>query len=495
MKLCFLITGLLRNFTKSLYVFLKELSLLIDIDLYIYTTKDMYDFKFQATNDINILTSIMNEDFCKLFAVDSSTISNLDYLTQREKNLFYQWKKIYVAFQSIPENEYDYIMRIRPDIQIQLTPLQFLETISSLSKTSIHIPFGNDLYSSKLQISNSSVNDQFAIGSYKLMKLYSEMYLYLETQKYKNSPIISEVILYDYCQLKNLPISRFSLPYTLYLSDCSVLAICGNSGAGKSTLLESLQKVFPFDSSVIIETDRYHKWERHSEEWNKYTHLHPNANNLEKLTDDTYQLKIGEVIEIIDYDHTNGKFTAPVPVQPKHFVFLCGLHTLYKETMRNQLDFKLYIDTEEKLNIYWKVKRDIEKRDHTLESVLKNINKRKNDYEQYIASQKNYADCILYIYYQNELPYYTEELNKEQLSYELTIKKQFLPTVSKLLSTFSNYQTAHADRITYHLHSTIKQEQLIEYIQKEKLVSVEIDKLDSNYLGIIQLLLLFILFK
>ncbi len=495
MKLCFLITGLLRNFPKGLYPFLKELSTLIDIDLYIYTTKDIYDFKFQAKNDTTTFTNIINEPFCKLFAVDSNTISNLNHLTQREKNLFYQWKKIYLCFQAIPEKEYDYIIRIRPDIQIQVTPLQFLERISSLSKTNIHIPFGNDLYSSKLQISDPSVNDQLAIGPYDLMKTYSELYLFLEQHKFTKSPIISEVALHEYCVSKNIPISRFSLPYTLYLSDCSVLAICGNSGAGKSTVLESLQKIFPFDSSLVIETDRYHKWERHSTEWNQYTHLHPHANNLEKLTDDTYQLKLGETIEIVDYDHTNGKFTAPIPIQPKHFVFLCGLHTLYKETMRNQLDFKLYIDTEEELNKYWKVRRDVEKRGHTIEHVLNSIKKRESDYEEFIASQKKFADCILHITYDSEIPDYTNHLQVDHLCYQIIIKKPFLSYVSKLLSTFSRHQSIQTDSVTYTLYSSISKEQLVDYIQKEQLPAIQFNQLDSNYLGILQLVILFILFK
>jgi uridine kinase len=495
MKLCFLITGFLRNFSNGLYIFLKELSALIDIDIYIYTTKEHLDFKFQVNQDKATHMDIINQPFCKLFAIDSNTIANLDHLSQREKNLFYQWKKIHLCFQSIPENEYDYIIRIRPDVKLLVTPIEFLKRISSLPKTSLYIPQGNDLYSSKIHISEPSINDQIAIGNYEQMKLYSEFYLYLQKHKDTKSPIISEVCLYEYLTCFNVPIARFSLPYSLYLSDCSVLAICGNSGAGKSTLLTSLQKIFPFDSSLVIETDRYHKWERHSAEWKQYTHLHPNANNLEKLTDDTYQLKIGETIEIVDYDHTNGKFTQPVSIQPKNYIFLCGLHTLYKESMRNQLDFKVYIDTEEKLNKYWKVKRDVEKRGHTIEHVLSNIDKRRTDYEEFIVSQRKFADCILHIYYKNELPGYTSELENEYIAYQITIKNQFLPYVSKLLSSFSSSQIIQPETITYNLYPSITKEQLIEYVQKEHIPSINLEALDTNYLGILQLLILFILFK
>jgi uridine kinase len=495
MKLCFLISGFLRNFSNGLYLFLKELSRLIDIDLYIYTTKEILDSKFQVMQDETSILDIQNSTFCKLFAIDSNTISNLEHLSQREKNLFYQWRKVQLCFQSIAENEYDFIIRIRPDVQLLISPIEFLKRISSLSPSALSIPQGNDLYSSKIQISKQSINDQIAIGTYDQMKVYANFYSYLLQTKLKQSPIISEVSLYEYLTENQIPIHRFNLPYSLYLSDCSVLAICGNSGAGKSTLLSSLQKIFPFDSSVVIETDRYHKWERHSKEWKDYTHLHPNANNLEKLTDDTYQLKLGETIEIVDYDHTNGKFTYPVSIQPKNYVFLCGLHTLYKESMRNQLDFKIYVDTEETLNRYWKMRRDVEQRGHTPEHVLKNIEKRKIDYEEFIVSQKQFADCILRIEYNNEIPPHTIDINEKELLYKIIIKKTFVGSISKLLSRFSYIQTIENEYITYSLYSTIQKEELVDFIVKEQIPIVNLENLDTNYLGVLQLLILFVLFK
>jgi uridine kinase len=495
MKLCFLITGFLRNFSNGLYPFLKELSTLIELDLYIYTTKETLDSKFQVNQEKTKNAALLQEPFCKLFAIDSNTISNLDHLSQREKNLLYQWKKIYLGFQSIPENDYDFIVRIRPDVQLLISPLEFLERISSLPTSGLSIPQGNDLYSSKLQLEKPSINDQIAIGTYSQMKVYANFYPYLLEVKSKETPIISEVYLYEYLTANQIPLHRFNLPYSLYLSDCSVLAICGNSGAGKSKVLSSLQKIFPFDSSLVIETDRYHKWERHSKEWKEYTHLHPMANNLEKLTDDTYQLKIGETIEIVDYDHTNGKFTSPMSIQPKNYVFLCGLHTLYKESMRNQLDFKMYIDTEEKLNRYWKIRRDLHQRGHTIDQVLKNIAKRKIDYEKFILSQKQYADCIVRIEYKNEVPDYTDGIDETQLSYTITIRKSFVGSVGKLLSTFSTLQTIHPETITYSLYNHIPKEQLVEYILKEQIPIVNLSNLDKQYLGVLQLLILFILFK
>ncbi len=490
-----MITGLLRNFHKSLYLFIKELSQLIELDIYIYTTKDIYDKKFLKKSDSLIPIDVLNEKFCKLFAIDSSEIQGIAGLSQREKNTFYQWKKINLCFQAIPENQYDYIIRVRPDISIQITPFDFLKIISSLESSKLYIPNGNDLFTTKLITETPGLNDQFAIGDYSTMKVYCDFYSYLWTALEDNKAIVSEVLLYSYLQSKKIKVHRFNLNYSLYLSDCSIIAICGNSGAGKSTVLQSIQKVFPFDSNLQIETDRYHKWEREAGEWKSYTHLNPHANNLEKLSDDTYLLKMGEAVEMVDYDHTTGKFTAPVKVESKNFIFLCGLHTLYKDSLRDHLDFKLFIDTQEELNQYWKIRRDIAKRGHTVETILKNIEHRKLDYEQYIKPQKNHADCILHIHYKGQVPTHDKDLQIELVNYTIEIKSTFVNILNKVLSYFSTKQTIGSNTLLYTLQSTIPRETILEYAKKESIVLERPENLEGDYLGVLQLLVLQVLFK
>lgn len=490
-----MITGLLRNFYKSLYVFLKDLSNIVDLDIYIYTTKDVCDKKFLANTEMPLLNKIFTDKNCKFFAIDSSEIQGISMLSQREQNTFHQWNKINICFKTIPKNKYDYIIRIRPDVSIQITPVEFLKILTIVESSKLYIPEGNDLFTRKILIKDPSINDQVAIGDYETMKIYSEFYNYLESSLESKIPIVSEVLLYKYLHSKQVPIYRFKLPYSLYLSDCSIIAICGNSGAGKSTVLQSLKKVFPFDSNLEVETDRYHKWERQSGQWNTYTHLNPYANNLEKMADDTYELKMGETVEIIDYDHTTGKFTAPVKVESKNFIFLCGLHTLYKDSLRSHLDFKLYIDTQEELNNYWKIRRDREERGYSVETIQKKIEERKLDYEQYIKPQRNHADCVLSISYQGSVPSYDLELNPLLLSYIIEIKPTLLTVLNKLLSHFSIKQTINNHNITYTLKNSISKASIIEYLKKESIIVENESNLEGDYLGVLQLIVLQSIFK
>lgn len=53
------------------------------------------------------------------------------------------------------------------------------------------------------------------------------------------------------------------------------------------------------------------------------------------------------------------------------------------------------MDTDKKLRVDWKIKRDVHERGYDLEKILKQINDRENDYKTYIEPQKYKSDIII----------------------------------------------------------------------------------------------------
>jgi len=157
-----------------------------------------------------------------------------------------------------------------------------------------------------------------------------------------------------------------------YKSSGILIGIGGDSGSGKSTLLHSLQRLLE-PSVTLLEGDGDHRWERGHENYQKFTHLNPRANYLERQAENLYLLKKGEIIYRPDYDHSTGKFTEPKPIYPSDYIIISGLHTFYLPKMRKVIDIKLFVDTEEKLRKHWKILRDIKKRGYTKEKILKQI--------------------------------------------------------------------------------------------------------------------------
>ena len=379
-----LVCGHLRSYFSCLHKYFSELPPNFHIYLHLSSSDDsdrFLNFKQIELNSDPRIKQIIHGDF----------VGNTGALSQREVNSVQQWYKIKSLFETL-DASYSFVVRCRTDINFDCDLQTFISTVYTAEPGVIYIPKNFDIFDTRAVDSASlsaCINDQFAYGDYESMRHYCGLF---ETVVRAQPPIISECLLYTH--LQGCRVERVDLPYHLVLSNVYTISICGDSGSGKSTLAALIQKMLFFDNTLVFETDRYHKWERGSEEYKTFTHLHPYANNLEKLSEDVYRLRLGDAIHVIDYDHGTGKFTPPTCVEPKPFLVVCGLHTLYKDNLRTLSDLKIFIDTETDLKVQWKVARDSAARGATAESVRNTIALRKKD-DCYISEQMAHADLIL----------------------------------------------------------------------------------------------------
>jgi uridine kinase len=179
-----------------------------------------------------------------------------------------------------------------------------------------------------------------------------------------------------------------------------VIGIGGDSGAGKSRLLLGLKDILGH-RLLAIEGDAEHKWERTNSNWDKFTHLDPKANYVHKQADAILQLKQNQSIYRSEYDHNLGKFTKPELVKPKEFIVIAGLHPFYIPKLRKNIDFKIFLDTQESLRRQWKILRDLSKRQYTKEKIEEQLKRRIADSKKYIDPQKNFADMVVNFFSKN----------------------------------------------------------------------------------------------
>jgi uridine kinase len=302
-------------------------------------------------------------------------------------------KKVYNGLQ-ILENNFDLYIIIRTDL-----------ILTSINVANIE---DNILYFSHKNMNQftknitDKVNDNIILTKdYNLLLELRNLYDFTI-----NNNNYLDIVLYNYLNNKHINYSLIDIEYKLILSNCNIIAIAGDSGSGKSTLLKVLTPLFDNNNNNILtlETDRYHKWERGNENYQKYTHLNPYANHLEKMYEDVYDLKIGNEIYQVDYDHNTGKFTQKEKIESKNNIIICGLHTMHENKIKNILDIKIFMDTDRELIKKWKIQRDVNERGYSMEKVLKQIEDREKDYEQYISTQKVNADIIINFYeFENKL--------------------------------------------------------------------------------------------
>jgi uridine kinase len=498
MKIGFIYSGLSRTLVDSIRQLNNKITCpSIQYDIYVYTELNEIDSSY-------LHKKIRIEDLYSLDNVKSILIDTIPqcpyiYKTDKEKSMYYQWYKMNRIYSIISSPHiYDYIIRIRSDLFI----LEDLDTIllniaSEKAYNKVYIPYGNNIYDSRHTTTTESMNDQFAIGIPSIMKIYTNLINDLVT--YITPDTCSEIVLAKHLKKYNIQVNRFKFDCKLVLSLCNVIGISGNSGSGKSTITNIIEKIFKFDKKITLETDRYHKWERGHFEWNSKTHLNPESNYLEKLQEDTFNLKLGNDIFVVDYDHSTGKFTPSEKVEAKENIVLCGLHTLYHNKLRDIIDIKVYIDTQESLQYYWKLKRDVTERGHTVEKVINSIENRKEDYAKYIHPQKEYSDIIIQFYTESDIN--MNEWDTIQLP-NILLKIHMRYTMYNILrdhlSYFTNYISIHSytsNFIIVNVTNNINNREIYKYITANGIDFIDIDDIHCGYYGVIQLIFALLLYK
>jgi|694.fasta_scaffold137972_2 uridine kinase len=418
MRVALLISGYLRSF-KSNFPNLKEkiLDKFENLDVYIHITENEKsdDKYFNHIEDISTIKQKLNP-ICLLVE------PNFDFTNEKDiNNIKNNLSKFYKLNQIKKLNEnsfgkYDLVIKYRPDLNLE-SDMDF----TSFDGEKVYIPSDSKMDKNRLRNeSDNFICDIFGFGDSESMDRYFDIFIHLDELIHQYGTV-PETILYEYLNHKTIRYDLININYEVVLSECNVFAICGDSGSGKTRLGNRLKQFF--SNSFMLECDRYHKWERGDENWGRYTHLNPEANYITKMNEDIFNLKVGNSIYQVDYDHKNGKFTEKNIIEASENTIVCGLHSLY-DNDEDLYNLKIFIDTDEELKKKWKIERDVKERGHTLENVIKQIENRKVDFKKYILPQKYKSDFIIQFYQ-----------IQEELLLRLLIHKKFnLEPITKRLS-------------------------------------------------------------
>jgi phosphoribulokinase len=177
------------------------------------------------------------------------------------------------------------------------------------------------------------------------------------------------------------------------------IGVAGDSGSGKTTFTNAIRQIFGPELVATITLDDYHKYDREERKRLDITPLDPDANNISQLESDITRLKAGGAITKAVYNHSTGRFDAPVPFVPQKILILEGLHTLFTQNLRDLMDFSIFVDPENDVKYEWKRCRDIRRRGYSSDQVEDEIARRERDYKAFIAPQRCDADAVIRIGY------------------------------------------------------------------------------------------------
>lgn len=178
-----------------------------------------------------------------------------------------------------------------------------------------------------------------------------------------------------------------------------IIGVSGGSGSGKTSVSRAIFNNFPNHSIMMLEHDSYYKDQSHLsfEERLKTNYDHPFAFDTDLLIEHLEKLLNYETIEKPVYDYVaHTRSTETVIQKPKEVIILEGILILEDKRLRDLMDIKIYVDTDDDIRIIRRIKRDMVERGRTLDSIIDQyLSVVKPMYHQFIEPTKRYADVIV----------------------------------------------------------------------------------------------------
>jgi uridine kinase len=178
-----------------------------------------------------------------------------------------------------------------------------------------------------------------------------------------------------------------------------VIGVAGGTGSGKTTVTRQILERVGAEHIVYIPHDAYYRDLSHLPPRLRaqVNYDHPNSLETELLIEHLKALRAGHTIEIPSYDfttHTRRQQTRCV--ETATVIIVEGILVFVEPALRELFDVKLYVDTDADVRFIRRLRRDVEERGRSVESVC----------EQYLATvrpmhlefvepSKRYADVII----------------------------------------------------------------------------------------------------
>ena len=176
------------------------------------------------------------------------------------------------------------------------------------------------------------------------------------------------------------------------------IGIAGGTGSGKTTITKKILREFGEETSILHHDSYYKAHDDLSyEERTKLNYDHPNAFDTDLMLEQIRALKRGESVESPCYDFTvHNRSDKTVTVKPARVLVVEGILIFADKAVCDELDIKIFVDTDADVRILRRIVRDVRDRGRSLESVVNQyLTTVKPMHEQFVEPSKRNADIII----------------------------------------------------------------------------------------------------
>ena len=177
-----------------------------------------------------------------------------------------------------------------------------------------------------------------------------------------------------------------------------VVGIAGGTGSGKTTVAKKIFQAFN-KNAVILSHDFYYKEYPglSMEEKRKINYDHPDSLDTDLLVQHVKALKEGKSITHPTYDFsTHSRNANWSKMESAELIIVEGILIYTDKDLCDLCDIKLFVDTDADVRFIRRLRRDVNRRGRTMESVITQyLSTVKPMHEQFVEPSKARADLII----------------------------------------------------------------------------------------------------
>lgn len=183
------------------------------------------------------------------------------------------------------------------------------------------------------------------------------------------------------------------------MSSPLVVGIAGGTASGKTTVARKIHQALTPARVAFIDQDSYYRDlpDLSLAERREINFDHPDAFDAALLVEQIRALKSGIAVKKPIYNYvTSTRDVGSVAVEPADIILVEGILVLHMDDVRQELDVRIFVETEDDVRIIRRLTRDIKERgrdfDHVVSQYFRHV---RPMHMGFIEPSKRWADIIV----------------------------------------------------------------------------------------------------